>query len=104
MAILQFQLFHFAGAPRFSKSPPGEMTAFLGKETKVQCDFLGNPTPEVTWTRSPAKPLPQGRSKVKKEGLYISTALKEKTEVFTRALPGTIMELKFMALFLKSNQ
>ena len=34
MAIQQFQLFHFAGAPRFSKSPPGEMTGFLGKETK----------------------------------------------------------------------
>ena len=73
IAILQFQLFYFAGAPRFSKSPPGEMTGFLGKETKIRCDFLGNPTPEVTWTRSPAKPLPQGHSEVKKDGLYINS-------------------------------
>ena len=73
IAKLQFQVFYFAGSPRFSKSPPGEMTGFLGKETKMQCDFLGNPTPEVTWTRSPAKPLPQGRSEVKKDGLYINS-------------------------------
>ena len=83
MATLQFQLFHFAGAPRFSKSPPGEMTGFLGKETKVQCDFLGNPTPEVTWTRSPAKPLPQGRSKVKEDGLYINSTEGEDGGVYT---------------------
>jgi len=44
----------------------------LGKETKLQCDLLGNPTPEVKWTRSPPAPLPEGRTTVKKDGLYIN--------------------------------
>ncbi|CAH3160376.1 unnamed protein product [Porites lobata] len=88
------------GAPRFSKSPPGEMTGFLGKETKIRCDFLGNPTPEVTWTRSPAKPLPQGRSEVKKDGLYINSTEGEDGGVYS-CLARNDYGIKLHGTFLK---
>ena len=46
---MRLSLIFFTGAPRFPKSPPGPATGFLGKETKLLCDLLGNPTPEVKW-------------------------------------------------------
>lgn len=83
ISYLQCKLFYLEGAPRFRKSPPGATTGFLGKQTKLQCDFLGNPTPEVTWARSPREPLPQGRSEVKKDGLYINNTEREDGGVYT---------------------
>lgn len=47
------------------------MTGFLTKETKLQCDVIGHPTPEVEWTRSPQAPLPLGRSEVTKNSIFI---------------------------------
>ncbi|XP_068679579.1 uncharacterized protein [Montipora foliosa] len=60
------------GAPRFPKSPPGQVVGYLGKETKLQCNVLGNPTPEVNWARSPATPLPHGRTVSRKDSLFIT--------------------------------
>ena len=73
----------YIGAPRFPESPPGQVTGFLGKETRLQCNLLGNPTPEVKWTRSPPAPLPQGRSEVRKDGLYINNTKSEDGGVYT---------------------
>ena len=100
--ILRFNFFYLAGAPRFSKTPPGQITGFLGKETRLQCDFLGNPTPEVTWARSPPNPLPQGRSEVRKDGLYINNTEREDGGVYTCfarndygiKLHGTFLQIK----------
>ena len=80
---MRLSLIFFTGAPRFPKSPPGPATGFLGKETKLLCDLLGNPTPEVKWTRSPPAPLPQGRSEVRKDGLYITNTKLEDGGVYT---------------------
>ena len=78
-----WSLIYFTGAPRFPKSPPGPASGFLGKETKLPCDLLGNPVPEVKWTRSPPAPLPQGRSEVRKDGLYITNTKLEDGGVYT---------------------
>ena len=67
-----FVNFYRIGTPRFRKSPPDQMIGYLGKETRLQCNAIGHPTPEVTWTRSPLTPLPLGRNEVKKEGLFIN--------------------------------
>ena len=64
--------YNHTGSPRFPKSPPGQVTGFLGKETKLSCDLLGNPSPEVKWARSPPAPLPRGRADVRIDGLYIN--------------------------------
>ncbi|XP_068747699.1 uncharacterized protein [Montipora capricornis] len=61
------------GAPRFPKSPPGQVVGYLGKETKLQCNVLGNPTPEVNWARSPATPLPHNRTVTSKDSLLITS-------------------------------
>ena len=76
------------------------MTVFLGKKAKIQCDFLGNPTPKVTWTRSPAKPLPQGRSEVKNDGLYINHTEIEDGGVYT-CLARNDYGIKLHGTFLK---
>ena len=76
------------------------MTVFLGKKAKIQCDFLGNPTPKVTWARSPAKPLPQGRSEVKKDGLYINHTEREDGGVYT-CLARNDYGIKLHGTFLK---
>ena len=64
--------FYRAGTPRFPKSPSGQVIGYLGKETRLQCDAIGHPIPEVQWTRSPLTPLPQGRTKVMKDALFIN--------------------------------
>ncbi|XP_068679572.1 uncharacterized protein [Montipora foliosa] len=61
------------GAPRFPKSPPGQVIGYLGKEAKLQCNVLGNPTPEVNWARSPATPLPHNRTVTSKDSLLITS-------------------------------
>ena len=60
------------GPPRFATSPSGQVIGFLGKATKLHCDVVGYPTPEVKWNRTPVLPLPQGRSTLKKDSLYIN--------------------------------
>ena len=67
-----FVNFYRIGTPRFPKSPPDQMIGYLRKETRLQCNAIGHPTPEVIWTRSPLTPLPQGRTEVKKDGLFIT--------------------------------
>ena len=76
------------------------MTVFLGKKAKIQCDFLGNPTPKVTWARSPAKPLPPGRSEVKNDGLYINHTEREDGGVYT-CLARNDYGIKLHGTFLK---
>ena len=49
------------------------MTAYVGKETKLQCNLLGKPTPEIQWTRSPPAPIPNGRHDVEEDGLVINS-------------------------------
>ncbi|XP_068747694.1 uncharacterized protein [Montipora capricornis] len=61
------------GAPRFPQCPPGQMIGYLGKETTLQCSLLGNPTPEIRWSRSPRAPFPKGRHDLRKDGLYINS-------------------------------
>ena len=72
-----------AGVPRFPNSPPVQVHGFLGKETRVQCDPLGNPTPKIEWTRTPSVPLPQGRSEVRQDGLYIQNTESEDEGIYT---------------------
>ena len=72
MIVTLFPLSSSVGAPRFPKSPPGQVVGYLGKETKLQCNVLGNPTPEVNWARSPATPLPHGRTVSRKDSLFIT--------------------------------
>ncbi|XP_068747696.1 uncharacterized protein [Montipora capricornis] len=90
------------GAPRFPKSPPGQVIGYLGKETKLQCKVLGNPTPEVNWARSPATPLPHNRTVTSKDsllitstavgdgGIYICTA----TNKYGMIIHGTFLKAK----------
>ncbi|KAL9980581.1 hypothetical protein ACROYT_G009187 [Oculina patagonica] len=60
------------GPPRFPTTPPGQVIGFLGKATKLHCDVVGYPTPEVKWNRSPPAPLPQDRSTVSNGSLHIN--------------------------------
>ena len=60
------------GPPRFPTSPPEEVIGFLGKVTKLHCDVVGYPFPEIKWNRTPSAPLPQGRSVVQDNSLYIN--------------------------------
>ncbi|KAL9980579.1 hypothetical protein ACROYT_G009185 [Oculina patagonica] len=60
------------GPPRFATSPPGQVIGFLGKVTKLQCNVVGYPSPEIKWNRTPAAPLPESRSALKKDSLYIN--------------------------------
>ena len=76
-------LFYPAGAPRFPNSPPVQVHGYLGKETRVQCDPLGNPTPKIEWTRTPSAPLPRGRSEVRQDGLYIKNTESEDDGIYT---------------------
>jgi len=76
-------LFYPAGAPRFPNSPPVQVDGYLGKETRVQCDPLGNPTPKIEWTRTPSAPLPRGRSEVRQDGLYIKNTESEDEGIYT---------------------
>ncbi len=62
----------YLGPPRFPTTPPGQGIGFLGKATKLHCDVVGYPTPEVKWNRSPPTPLPQDRSTVKNGSLHIN--------------------------------
>ena len=78
-----FFFFYTAGAPRFPNSPPVQVHGFLGKETRVQCDPLGNPTPKIEWTRTPSAPLPQGRNEVRQDGLYIQNTTSEDEGIYT---------------------
>lgn len=76
-------LFYPAGAPRFPNSPPVQVHGYLGKETRIQCDPLGNPTPKIEWTRTPSAPLPRGRSEVRQDGLYIKNTESEDDGIYT---------------------
>ena len=60
------------GSPRFPITPPGQVIGFLKKTTILQYGVVGYPTPEVKWSRSPPSPLPQGRSAVRNNSLYIN--------------------------------
>ena len=83
---VKHKILHFIyleGPPKFPKPIPGEVTGFLGKETKLRCDLLGNPAPDVQWSRSPPLPLPQGRSEVRKDGLYIRNTQSMDSGVYT---------------------
>ncbi|XP_073256827.1 protogenin A-like isoform X2 [Porites lutea] len=71
------------GAPRFPNSPPVQVHGYLGKETRIQCDPLGNPTPKIEWTRTPSAPLPRGRSEVRQDGLYIKNTESEDDGIYT---------------------
>ncbi|XP_068679578.1 uncharacterized protein [Montipora foliosa] len=90
------------GAPRFPKSPPGQVVSYLGKETKLQCNVLGNPTPEVNWARSPATPLPHNRTVTSKDSLLItSTAVDDggiyfctATNKYGMIIHGTFLKAK----------
>ena len=70
--IMKIILVVVLGPPRFPITPPGEVIGFLNKVTILQCGVVGYPTPEVKWSRSPASPLPQGRSAVRNSSLYIN--------------------------------
>ena len=76
-------LFYHAGAPRFPNSPPVQVHGYLSKETRIQCDPLGNPTPKIEWTRTPSAPLPRGRSEVRQDGLYIKNTESEDDGIYT---------------------
>ena len=92
----------YTGAPRFPGSPPSQMTGYLGKQTKLQCDLLGYPTPKLQWVRSPPAPLPSGRHDLEEDGLiinstefgdsgvYICTAKNQ----YGSILQGTYLEVK----------
>ena len=69
--VAELNLYAYTGPPRFLRSPPDQVTGFLTKETKLQCDVIGHPTPEVKWTRSPQAPLPLGRTEVTKNSISI---------------------------------
>ena len=49
------------------------MTGYVGKETKLKCNLLGKPTPEIEWTRSPPAPISNGRYDLKEDGLVINS-------------------------------
>jgi len=90
------------GSPRFPASPPDEVTGFLGKDTKLQCDVIGYPIAEVKWTRSPQAPLPQGRTTMKEDGLYINDTESDDgglyictaTNKYGMVLHGTFLKVK----------
>lgn len=48
--------------PRFTITPPVQVTGYLKQPTILQCHAVGYPVPEIKWTRFPPSPLPQGRS------------------------------------------
>ena len=64
-------------SPRFRSSPPGQVIGYLGKPTGLPCDVTGYPTPQTKWTRFALAPLPQDRSIVKHNGLYIANTKTE---------------------------
>ena len=102
MIVTNFALPSSVGAPRFPKSPPGQVIGYLGKETKLQCKVLGNPTPEVNWARSPATPLPHNRTVTRKDSLLItSTAVDDggiyfctATNKYGMIIHGTFLKAK----------
>ncbi|XP_015755538.1 PREDICTED: uncharacterized protein LOC107335079 isoform X2 [Acropora digitifera] len=90
------------GAPRFPGSPPSQVTGYLGKQTKLQCNLLGHPTPKLQWVRSPPAPLPSGRHDLEEDGLIINSTefgdsgvyiCKAKNQ-YGSILQGTYLEVK----------
>ncbi|KAM7427694.1 hypothetical protein ABFA07_021217 [Porites harrisoni] len=88
------------GPPKFHKPIPGQVTGFLGKETKLRCDLLGNPAPDVQWSRSPPLALPQGRTEARKDGLYIKNTQNMDSGVYT-CFATNMYGLVFHGTFLK---
>ena len=78
------------------------MTGYLGKETKLQCNLLGKPTPEIQWIRSPPAPIPNGRHDLEENGLIINSTEIGDTGVYIctaknkygSIIQGTYLEVK----------
>ena len=98
-----FPYFYHTGTPRFPKSPSDQMIGYLGKETRLQCDAIGHPTPEVQWTRSPLTPFHRGAPKWRRTAFLLIT-LKVVTGACTYVLWRTNTEWSFMERFWKSSQ